>query len=67
MTARGQAANEVASPCINVCAIDPALGVCVGCFRTLDEVAAWIDLDTTQRLAVWDAVAERKRAADADR
>ena len=64
---RGVAANEIASPCVSVCIIDPALGMCVGCHRTLDEIAAWIDLDTTQRLAVWDAIAERKKVADAHR
>ena len=31
----------VASPCINVCKMDPASGLCVGCARTLDEIARW--------------------------
>jgi predicted Fe-S protein YdhL (DUF1289 family) len=52
---------------VSVCAIDPAAGLCVGCYRTLDEIAAWISLDTDQRLAVHAAIAERKRAADARR
>ena len=29
----------VHSPCNGVCAIDPATGLCRGCFRTLDEIA----------------------------
>ena len=29
------------SPCINVCTMDPARGVCLGCKRTLDEIARW--------------------------
>jgi predicted Fe-S protein YdhL (DUF1289 family) len=45
--------------------IDPAGGYCLGCFRTLDEIAAWIELDTTQRLAVWDRIAARRKAANA--
>ena len=60
-------ADEVPSPCVNVCAIDPDQGLCVGCFRTLDEIASWVELDAPQRIAVWDAIAERKKAADADR
>lgn len=60
-------ADEVPSPCVNICAIDPARGVCVGCFRTLDEIASWVEFDAPQRVAVWDAIAERKKAADAHR
>ena len=27
------------SPCIKVCQMDPVRGVCIGCCRTLDEIA----------------------------
>lgn len=64
---RQTVSGEVPSPCISVCAIDPDSGLCTGCFRTLDEIAAWVGLNATARLAVWDAIDERKRAADADR
>ena len=33
--------DEVASPCINVCVIDDATGLCTGCMRTADEIADW--------------------------
>ena len=59
-------ADEVPSPCVSVCVIDPAKAYCLGCYRTLDEIAAWINLDSTRRLAVWDAIDERRKAADAD-
>ena len=29
------------SPCISVCRMDAVSGLCEGCFRTLDEIAAW--------------------------
>jgi predicted Fe-S protein YdhL (DUF1289 family) len=29
-----------ASPCINICRLD-AQGLCVGCRRTLEEIAEW--------------------------
>ena len=29
------------SPCINVCQMDPRRGLCLGCKRTLDEIARW--------------------------
>jgi len=31
----------VSSPCIKVCVIDPVSGLCRGCLRDLDEIAAW--------------------------
>ena len=32
---------KVDSPCIGICQLDPDSGLCVGCFRTRDEVAVW--------------------------
>ena len=61
------ATGEVPSPCISICAIDPDTGYCIGCFRTLDEIGGWIGLDAAARLAVWDAIDERKKTADANR
>ena len=58
--------DEVPSPCVSVCVVDPAERYCLGCYRTLDEIAAWINLDSAQRLAVWDAIDKRRKAADAD-
>ena len=31
----------VKSPCIDVCSFDGKSGLCVGCFRTLDEIRGW--------------------------
>ena len=53
------AADEVPSPCISVCVMDATNGVCIGCLRTLDEIAAWSVLDDNARRAVWSALAER--------
>ena len=35
------AKSKVNSPCIKVCQMDPVRGVCIGCCRTLDEIARW--------------------------
>jgi predicted Fe-S protein YdhL (DUF1289 family) len=43
----------VPSPCISVCRVDPVTGWCLGCARTLDEIAAWSALDDTGKRAVW--------------
>jgi len=56
-------AGDVPSPCISICKIDEATGLCTGCARTLDEIAAWGMLDNGQRRVVWDAIAARRAAA----
>ncbi|MDQ2918233.1 MAG: DUF1289 domain-containing protein [Casimicrobiaceae bacterium] len=60
-----ESATPVPSPCISVCRFDPASGLCTGCLRTLDEIAAWSILDDDARRAVWTALAQR-RAMSAD-
>jgi predicted Fe-S protein YdhL (DUF1289 family) len=52
--------EAVPSPCISVCRIDDASGLCIGCLRTLDEIAAWSTLDDAQKRAVWEAIAKRR-------
>lgn len=44
--------TEIESPCIGVCAMDEATGFCQGCYRTIDEIKLWWDLDGTQKQAV---------------
>jgi hypothetical protein len=51
----------VISPCLSVCRMDEA-GLCEGCFRTLDEIAAWSGLDGVERLAVWERIEKRAQA-----
>lgn len=48
------------SPCIKLCRIDPESGLCSGCLRTLDEIAAWTAFSDQERQAVFDALPSRK-------
>lgn len=50
----------VPSPCIDVCRIDAASGLCEGCLRTLDEIATWSGLDDDAKRAVWQRLAVRR-------
>jgi predicted Fe-S protein YdhL (DUF1289 family) len=59
------APGGVPSPCISVCAMDEATGLCAGCLRTLDEIAAWSVLDDDERRAVWARIAARRSLAGA--
>ncbi len=45
--------DPVPSPCVDVCRIDAATGLCVGCARTLDEIAAWGTLDAAAKRHIW--------------
>jgi len=40
------------TPCIKICTFDPVLGLCAGCGRTLDEIAAWANLSEAERRLV---------------
>ena len=37
------------SPCINVCVIDAATGLCAGCGRSLEEIAGWAAMTDAER------------------
>ncbi len=52
-------APTIESPCINICDIDAASGLCVGCARTLDEIARWGSGTTEWRAAVMAALPGR--------
>ena len=40
------------SPCISVCKLDPATQICIGCGRTIAEIAAWPGLTEAERKAI---------------
>ena len=55
--------SEIPSPCIGVCRLDPTSGLCQGCMRTLDEIAAWPAANDAERLAIVQRLRARRRAA----
>ena len=54
------AETEVQSPCIGVCSMDDSTGFCQGCYRTMDEIQHWWDLDNTQKQTVIALTSERE-------
>lgn len=59
--------RAIASPCINVCVIDPGARICVGCYRTGDEIAGWTRYTDAQRAALMAALPARAaRLGDRD-
>ncbi|MBA4033772.1 MAG: DUF1289 domain-containing protein [Bradyrhizobium sp.] len=51
------------TPCIAVCMMDPRTKLCFGCGRTLPEIARWHQMDSAERMAVMEGLAERMAEA----
>jgi uncharacterized protein len=45
-------AEPVSTPCIKVCIVAGSAGLCVGCGRTLKEIASWGGFDEMTRKAI---------------
>jgi len=41
--------SAVATPCIQVCTVDGQSGLCLGCLRTLGEIAGWSRFTAIER------------------
>lgn len=54
---------NASTPCVLTCVIDPRSSLCIGCGRTIDEIARWGALDELERLAIMARLAERLVAA----
>jgi predicted Fe-S protein YdhL (DUF1289 family) len=48
------------SPCVDVCAIDDATGWCIGCGRTMQEIATWASMGEPARTTVLGSLDARK-------
>jgi predicted Fe-S protein YdhL (DUF1289 family) len=54
--------GPAASPCINICQLD-AQGLCVGCRRTLDEIAEWSSASEARRREILHELTRRPVSA----
>jgi len=51
--------DEVPSPCVSVCRMDPVSELCEGCLRNLDEIAAWGRMEDGEKREVWREIGKR--------
>lgn len=51
---------EIQSPCIGVCSMNENTGYCYGCYRTIEEIQQWWDLNNQQKQAVVAKASERE-------
>ena len=49
----------ISTPCIKVCVMDAATGLCSGCGRTLDEIARWGGMTESERQSIIRALPDR--------
>jgi len=54
----------IESPCRKLCAIDGASGRCIGCGRTLEEIANWLRYTPEQRRAIMRLLPHRAASID---
>ncbi len=48
---------DVKSPCIKICKLHD--NVCVGCFRTIDEIKNWKHSSKKEKLQILDNIKQR--------
>lgn len=39
----------IETPCVKICTLDARAGLCLGCGRTIDEIARWTVLSADER------------------
>lgn len=42
----------IETPCVKICTIDARSGLCLGCGRTIDEIARWSAFSPAERARV---------------
>ena len=63
---RGDAGKRVGSPCVRNCCLGDD-DVCLGCFRTLQEICGWSEASDEQRTAILERCAARRTDKEARR
>ena len=46
------AETGIETPCTRICVVHPAQALCIGCGRSLDEIARWIEFGTAERMRI---------------
>ena len=51
--------DEIDSPCVKLCVIHPEERLCVGCYRTIEEISQWSRLAPAARAVIMADLADR--------
>ena len=52
--------DEIDSPCQKICVLHRMSGLCIGCYRTGDEIAQWSSMSPEQRRTVMAELPSRE-------
>jgi uncharacterized protein len=53
---------DIVTPCNRVCTLHPALRLCMGCGRSLEEIAGWIGFADEERTSIMTQLPARLAA-----
>jgi predicted Fe-S protein YdhL (DUF1289 family) len=42
----------IETPCVKICTLDARSAVCLGCGRTIEEIARWTRMSATERARI---------------
>ncbi|WP_298742915.1 DUF1289 domain-containing protein [uncultured Brevundimonas sp.] len=51
--------RAIATPCVKVCVVDGASGLCLGCWRTLSEIGGWSGFTDVERARIMGELPRR--------
>jgi predicted Fe-S protein YdhL (DUF1289 family) len=54
----------IETPCVKICTLDARRGLCLGCGRTIDEIARWTSMTASERAQLILEFPERLAARD---
>ena len=52
----------IETPCVKICTVDARQGFCLGCGRTIDEIARWAGMSAAERSRIMNELPERRMA-----
>ena len=55
--------SSASTPCVDVCVLDPESRLCLGCGRTVDEIARWAAMSEAERKRIMAKLPDRKAEA----
>ena len=61
MTSSEELATPIPTPCIKVCIVDGASGLCLGCLRSLPEIAGWSGFAPAERERIMGELEGRRK------
>ena len=51
--------DEIESPCVKICIVHPEARLCIGCYRSLDEIRDWSSMSPQHRRSVMETLPTR--------